>query len=192
MGFSRLFLILLSYFFPINLCSAANPFFQVGFVNIGNFSTESTCGTKLDRLFSQLTSDEVFNYGFYNMSIGQSSDQVNTIGLSRANKREDACSNCLNDMVSELQQRCPNYKEAIGWSEFCTLHYSSQEIFGVMETNPFRPLSSRGNASDVTAFQPDLEFLVEEFKQLCGRWRPSSQVCGRQHDGPDVLGNIMH
>ncbi|GLT27487.1 hypothetical protein SLA2020_024810 [Shorea laevis] len=154
-------LILLFSVFLINVSFAADQYFQFDCANNGNFTANSTYGTNLDSLFSQLNSDEVFNYGFYNMSIGESPDQVNAIGLCRGDRKEDTCRTCLNDTISELQQRCPNYKEAIGWSENCTLHYSSQAIYGVMETDPFRILGS-GNVSDVNAFnQPGIKFLVE-------------------------------
>ncbi|GLT31002.1 hypothetical protein SLA2020_057700 [Shorea laevis] len=160
MGPSALFLILFSSVFLITLISAADIYFQSDCSNNGNFTANSTYGTNLNLLFSQLSTTTDFNYGFYNLSVGRSPDRVNAIGLCRADQKEDACRSCLNDTISELERRCPKYKEAIGWSELCTLHYSSQQLFGSMESNPTRILYNVNNASDVGGFNRALRPLL--------------------------------
>ncbi|GKV34541.1 hypothetical protein SLEP1_g42907 [Rubroshorea leprosula] len=160
MGYSGLFLILFFSVFLINLVSSADPYFQFNCANNGNFTANSTYGTNLNLLFSQLSTTADFSYGFYNLSVGQTPDQVNVIGLCRGDQKEDACRSCLNETVSELEQRCPNYKEAIGWSEFCTLHYSSQQLFGSMESSPSAILLNVNNASDVNGFNQALSSLL--------------------------------
>ncbi|GLT27474.1 hypothetical protein SLA2020_024690 [Shorea laevis] len=90
MGFSRLFLFLLSSAFHINLGSAegAIDFRKSCDISNGNFTPNSIYKANLNRLFSQLSSDQDFNYGFYNMSVGQSPDQVNAIALCRGDQKE--------------------------------------------------------------------------------------------------------
>ncbi|GLU23204.1 hypothetical protein SLE2022_392280 [Rubroshorea leprosula] len=161
MGSSALFLILFSSVFLISLSSAADIYFQSDCVdNNGNFTANSTYRTNLNLLFSQLSTTTDFNYGFYNLSVGRSPDRVNAIGLCRGDQKKDACRSCLNDTISELERRCPKYKEAIGWSEFCTLHYSSQQLFGSMESDPTRILYNVNNASDVGGFNRALGPLL--------------------------------
>ncbi|GLT32075.1 hypothetical protein SLA2020_067650 [Shorea laevis] len=137
MGSSRLILFLFSSVFLINHCSAIASGFRSSWASNGNFTANSTYEANLNRLFSNLSSDQDFNYGFYYMSMGQSPDKINAIGLCRGDQKEDVCRSCLNETISELQQSCPNFNEAIGWSEFRTLLYSNGEIFGVMEVDPF-------------------------------------------------------
>ncbi|GLT83188.1 hypothetical protein SLE2022_014930 [Rubroshorea leprosula] len=192
MGSSRLFLILFSSVFLTNLCPAANALDLCSCSSSkGNFTANSTYGSNLNGLFSQLISDEVFNYGFHNMSVGQSPDQVNAIGLCRGDKKEDACRSCLNDTVSNLQQVCPNCKEAIGYSEFCILHYSSQQLFGVMETDPMAwPLTSDTNATDVNAFNQALSSLLNNLSNRAAAGNSLRKYAADNTTGPDVFQRI--
>ncbi|GKV19236.1 hypothetical protein SLEP1_g29523 [Rubroshorea leprosula] len=145
---SGIFLILFFSVFLTYLPSAADADFRFKCGENGKYTANSTFGTNLNLLFSQLSATADFNYGFYNLSVGQSPDQVNAIGLCRGDQKEDACRSCLNETISELVQQCSNCKEAIGWSEFCTLHYSSQQLFGSMESSSPFILWNPNNASD--------------------------------------------
>ncbi|GLU23199.1 hypothetical protein SLE2022_392230 [Rubroshorea leprosula] len=184
MGYSGLFLILFFSVFLINLVSSADPYFQFNCVNNGNFTANSTYGTNLNLLFSQLSTTADFSYGFYNLSVGQTPDQVNVIGLCRGDQKEDACRSCLNETVSELEQRCPNYKEAIGWSEFCTLHYSSQQLFGSMESSPSAILLNVNNASDVNGFNQALSSLLNNLSSRAAAEGPLLKYAAGNTTGP--------
>ncbi|GKV19250.1 hypothetical protein SLEP1_g29536 [Rubroshorea leprosula] len=162
MGCSRLLLILFFSVFLISLISAADLNFRFACVNNGNFTTNSTYGTNLNRLFFQLSTTVDFSYGFYNLSVGRSPDQVNAIGLCRGDQMEDVCRRCLNETVSELQQQCPNYKEAIGYSEFCTLRYSDQQLYGSMKGSPYFAISNVSSTSDVDGFNQALISLLTD------------------------------
>ncbi|GLT52622.1 hypothetical protein SLA2020_259530 [Shorea laevis] len=194
MGSSRLFLILFFFVFLTNLCSTADSLFLPSCSSsYGNFTANSTYGSNLNGLFSQLISDEVFNYGFYNMSVGQSPDQVNAIALCRGDKKEDACRSCLNDTVSNLQQRCPNNKEAIGYSEFCILHYSSQQLFGVMETDPMGwPLTSITIATEVDAFNQALSSLLNNLSNRAAAGNSLLKYAADSTIGPGVFGGRIY
>ncbi|GLT83177.1 hypothetical protein SLE2022_014820 [Rubroshorea leprosula] len=165
MGFSRLFLFLLSSAFHINLSSVegAVDFRKSCDISRGNFTANSTYKANLNRLFSQISNQD-FNYGFYNMSVGQKPDQVNAIALCRGDQKEDACRSCLNDTISMLQEACPRNKEAIGWLELCTLRYSTRTIFGVMETDPYDKLwrsDSDSAPQDANDFDRAMSFLLK-------------------------------
>ncbi|GKV39951.1 hypothetical protein SLEP1_g47643 [Rubroshorea leprosula] len=168
MGFSRLFLLLLSSAFHINLSSSkvALYFRYNCSISHGNFTANSPYEANLNRLFSQLkSSDQDFNYGFYNISVGQSPDQVNAIALCRGDQNENNCRNCLSETISSLQEVCPRNKEAIAWSQqLCTVRYSTRKIIGVMEVDPFDKINRFASQSvplDVNDFDRALSFLLK-------------------------------
>ncbi|GKV19249.1 hypothetical protein SLEP1_g29535 [Rubroshorea leprosula] len=181
MGYSGLFLILFFSVFLINLVSAADPYFQFNCVNDGNFTANSTYGTNLNLLFSQLSTTADFNHGFYNLSVGWSLDQVNAIGLCRGDQKEVACRSCPIETISELKQRCPEYKEAIGWSEY----YG--DVF-IWELSPFLRDLSRDAAAggpllkyaaNYTAGIYALEQCTPDLSQKdCSQWRSQGVARG--------------
>lgn len=140
MASSKLLLIILFgsvlHFCQFNLCFSEDGFgFQFNCYNYQNFNSGSIYGTNLDRLFSQLSTVD-FNYGFYNFSVGMSPDKISLTGLCRPDQLEDTCNSCLKDIISKLNHSCPNNIAAVGWLEKCAVHYSNEEIFGVMSTEP--------------------------------------------------------
>ncbi|GLT30997.1 hypothetical protein SLA2020_057660 [Shorea laevis] len=134
MGCSKLLFI---FFSSVNLCFAAIPNFKYQCVTNDNYTHGSAYQVNLQHLSTQISSTKDFNYGFYNITVGKSPDQVNAIGLCRGDIMQDACKTCLNNSLLELEQSCPNNKEAVGWSDSrCMLHYSGRDIFGTKETTP--------------------------------------------------------
>ncbi|GKV39028.1 hypothetical protein SLEP1_g46864 [Rubroshorea leprosula] len=166
MGFSVLFLFIISSAFHINLTSSADiadDFRSSCDGSNGDFIANSTYKDNLNLLFSNL-SDQDYNHGFYNVSVGQSPDQVNAIALCRGDQNEDICRSCLKNTTAALQQTCPNKTEAIGWSTFCTLRYSNRQIYGVMEADPSAAIWRTDNLSkpsDPDGFNQTLSFLLK-------------------------------
>ncbi|XVE87859.1 hypothetical protein DITRI_Ditri19aG0022100 [Diplodiscus trichospermus] len=147
-GCSRLLLIFYSVIPCLStLTLAADPFFQACINTAGNYTANSTYQANLNNIFSQLTSLTDFNYGFHNLSAGGNATKVNAIALCRGDRNRVDCNSCLNETISELRRLCPFYKEAIGWSEYCTLRYANRDIYGDMEVSPGSCLL---NAQDVT------------------------------------------
>lgn len=133
--------------------------------NKGNYTTNSTYQVNINRLLSSLPSDTNNNYGFYNSSYGQNSDQVNAIGLCRGDINPDACRNCLNYSSNSITELCPNQKEAIEWYDECMLRYSHRSIFGVVETSPSRLLVNAQNiTSNVDGFNEELMNLFDKLR----------------------------
>ncbi|ESW15166.1 hypothetical protein PHAVU_007G049700 [Phaseolus vulgaris] len=128
--------------------------------NKGNYTAESTYQTNLNTLLSNLTSNTQINYGFYNFSYGQNSDEVNAIGLCRGDVMPDECRSCLNDARDNLTQLCPNQKEAILYHDKCMLRYSNRSIFGLMETKPSYYMYNTNNATEVYQFNQVLSSLM--------------------------------
>ncbi|GKV19257.1 hypothetical protein SLEP1_g29543 [Rubroshorea leprosula] len=116
----------------------------------------------LQRLSTQISSTKDFNYGFYNITVGKNPDQVNAIGLCRGDIKQDACKTCLNNSLLELEQSCPNNKEAVGWSDSrCMLHYSGRDIFGTKETTPVSFETTGRKSPNVDRFNLALSSLLK-------------------------------
>ncbi|OMO76703.1 hypothetical protein CCACVL1_15483 [Corchorus capsularis] len=165
MGCSKLLLFTylgLQFLVPFTL--AADPFFQSNCRSEpGNFTANSTYKANLDTIFSQLnrTSLTDFNFGFYNLSVGESTDdQINAVALCRGDRTQEQCNTCLNEAITDLKQRCPLNKEAIGWHEFCTLRYANRVIYGEMQSTPGSCLISGQKASNPDQFNLALDNLL--------------------------------
>lgn len=96
----------------------------------GFYTPNSTYQNNLHTLLSNLTSNTQIDYGFYNFTYGQNSDQVYATGLCRGDITTATCRNCLNDIGSFVLKQCPNQQEAVGLYDKCVLHYSYRSIFG--------------------------------------------------------------
>ncbi|XP_070677635.1 cysteine-rich receptor-like protein kinase 10 isoform X6 [Malus domestica] len=139
----------------------------------GNYTTNSTYQTNLNRLLSSLPSDENGNgYGFYNASyrLNSSNEHIYAIGLCRGDVTVGDCRSCLNNSRYDLLQRCPNQKEAFGSYEKCNLRYSNRSIYGVMETEPSRPSPYYWNinnisSSELDGFNQELEKLLDSIRR---------------------------
>ncbi|GKV53866.1 hypothetical protein SLEP1_g60379 [Rubroshorea leprosula] len=150
--------------------------FRKSCASIGNFTANSAYDANLNRLFFQLSSNQDFNNGFYNMSVGQSPDKVNAIALCRGDKNVSVCISCLKNNTYALRQTCPKNKEAIGWSEFCTLRYSNRQIYGIMEIDPTAELWRTGDSStpsDADVFYQTLSFLLKNLSTRAAAGGPN-------------------
>ncbi|RXI09698.1 hypothetical protein DVH24_014712 [Malus domestica] len=135
----------------------------------GNYTTNSTYQTNLNRLLSSLPSNENGNgHGFYNASyrLNSSNEHIYAIGLCRGDAKTEDCRSCLNNSRYALPQLCPNRKEAIGWYEKCILRYSNRSIYGVMETDPSSYYWNIKNisSSDLDRFNQELRKLLDSIR----------------------------
>ncbi|OMO64895.1 hypothetical protein COLO4_31707 [Corchorus olitorius] len=154
MGFSEMllftYLLLLSLLLAIPTLSLAVIASCVS--TAGNYTANSIYEDNLNTIFSQVTSQTDFNFGFYNLSTGENPNQVNAIAVCRGDRNQSDCNSCLNDTVSGLKQRCPLSKEVVGWSDFCMLRYANRDIFGEMETSPDGCLINTQGVNDTNQF----------------------------------------
>jgi hypothetical protein len=132
----------------------------------GNYTAKSSYEANLNHLLSSLSSNTETDYGFYNSSYGQNSDQAYAIGLCRGDVNPDVCRSCIDNATSLLKHLCPNQKEAIGWYDGCMLRYSNRSIFGIEETVPNSDWSNINgvSASYVNQFNDDLRTLLESLR----------------------------
>ena len=143
------------------------PFLSYYCYDNGNYTNNSIYETNLNQLLSSLYSNTEIDYGFYNSSYGQNSDEVYAIGLCRGDFKPDVCRSCLKNSKENLTRLCPNQKEAIGWNDQCMLRYSNRSsIFGTVETKPYfvlwNPKSVSTNYLD--KFNDALRTLLENLR----------------------------
>ncbi|KAG6658114.1 putative receptor-like protein kinase At4g00960 isoform X1 [Carya illinoinensis] len=113
-----------------------NPLYHFCINDKGNYTSNSTYDKNLNHILSSLSSGARVNYGFFNSSYGNNSDEVHAIGLCRGDSNSDDCRSYLNNAASVLKQNCPVQKEAILWYDYCMFRYSNRSIFGLLETSP--------------------------------------------------------
>lgn len=159
------FFLPLVLFFFTRVC-AIRPVFVRHYClyDTGNFTSNSTYETNLNRVLYSIATAKDSDYGFYNFSYGRNSDSANAIGLCRGDMKSDVCRSCLNDSIYLLTQLCPQQKEAIGWFDNCMLRYSSHSIFGAMETGPDFVMWATVNITEETLFSKKLKTLLDSLK----------------------------
>ncbi|XP_021894435.1 putative receptor-like protein kinase At4g00960 isoform X2 [Carica papaya] len=150
----------------------------------GNYTTNSTYQANLNSLHSSLSSNSETSSGFYNISVGQGSDEVHAIALCRGDLSQDTCLECINSAIDELITLCPRQKEAILWYDRCMFRYSNRSLFGVMETSPERTLVNPENASDAQQFTNDLSDLLASLRDKAASGGSARKVAGNSTSGP--------
>jgi hypothetical protein len=131
---------------------------------LGNFTIGSDYGNNRDTVLAQIYSNKEIDYGFYNFSYGVETGQVNAIGICRGDIKPNDCRDCLKTSTAFLTNRCQLSKEAIVYYDFCTLRYSNNSIFGVMETNTGKYYHIQSKTVVDDAFNRTLKNLLDELK----------------------------
>ncbi|KAL8130194.1 hypothetical protein V2J09_019349 [Rumex salicifolius] len=129
----------------------------------GNYTSNSTYKSNLDKLLTYISTTNNIPYGFYSFSSGVDPNQVNAIALCRGDVvNVSVCHACLNFLKSNLTNLCPTQMEAIGWAEKCMLRYSKSSILGgVWSNHPLYNLDSRVDAEgDVDHFRKVVQDLL--------------------------------
>ncbi|KAM4101961.1 hypothetical protein ACB094_05G186000 [Castanea mollissima] len=156
-----------SSIFMLIVQAYAQPTFLYHFClnQAGTYTTNSTYEENLKQLLFSIYSNTKIDYGFYNSSSGQNSDQVYGIGLCRGDVKPDDCRGCLKNSSDLLTRLCPNEKGTIGWYDQCMLRYSSSSIFRLMETNLGFFMANPNNiSSNLDQFNDDLRALLDNLK----------------------------
>ncbi|BAT93985.1 hypothetical protein LR48_Vigan02g232800 [Vigna angularis] len=153
----------------------------------GNYTANSTYETNLNTLLSTLTSNTEIEYGFYNLTKGENTDQVYAIGLCRGDVKPYECRNCLEHSRGNLSQLCPNRKEAIGWyeDEKCMLRYSNRKILGLMETGPAYFMWNVIDAPQVEEFNKVVNDLLDGLRSKAASGDSRTKYATANATGPD-------
>lgn len=107
----------------------------------------------LDKALATLsTTANLGNFGFYNASVGENLNRVNTLVLCRNDVPSDVCRKCVNDSINRIRELCPNQNEAVEWYDECMLRYSNRFLLNNVETGPSWSYSNPNNSTDVPQF----------------------------------------
>ncbi|KAK1375184.1 putative cysteine-rich RLK (RECEPTOR-like protein kinase) 26 [Heracleum sosnowskyi] len=150
----------------------------------GNYTSSSIYGKNLDTALANLYSAaNTSNSGFYNASVGQDSDRVNTVALCRGDVQPDICRSCIKASIQYLRVQCTNQKEAVEWYYECMLRYSNSSLLNNLVTEPTKALVNRDTTSNQDQFNKDLRDLVEGLRgQATQRKFATGNI-----SGPDFL-----
>ncbi|CAL5345899.1 unnamed protein product [Camellia sinensis] len=174
-------------FILINLVALTitQPDFLYNFcIDNGNYTSNSTYQRNLNTFLSSLSSNTE-KYGFYSSSIGQNPDRANAIVLCRGDVELQACRSCINDSITKLTQVCPNYKEAIGWYDYCMLRYSNASIKGTMTDNPSFWMWNVDNVTSTSQFLLNLGALLENLRNRAAWSSGFRKFAAGNTTGPD-------
>ncbi|KAG8382867.1 hypothetical protein BUALT_Bualt05G0123900 [Buddleja alternifolia] len=134
-------------------------------LNNRNYTSNSTYNNNLNTIFSSLSSN-MSNQGFHNASVGQIPDRVNAIALCRGDVQPDSCRSCIQNATIELQDLCPNQRQAILWRELCTLRYSDNSTNFIGDLADLPAVMSRNvyNATSPRQFDEDVRMLLDQLR----------------------------
>ncbi|KAF7811119.1 putative receptor-like protein kinase [Senna tora] len=151
----------------------------------GNYTNTSRYYTNLHTLLSNLTSNTLIDYGFYNLSFGQSPDRVSAIGLCRGDVKVDTCRSCLQNASILLPQTCPYQKLAVGGYDECMLRYSNLSILGgVLDTGFSLCVLSLENATDVDKYKQVVSELLGSLREKAAAGDSRRKFAAANQTGP--------
>ncbi|RWR90863.1 cysteine-rich receptor-like protein kinase 10 [Cinnamomum micranthum f. kanehirae] len=154
--FSSLLLLLISFHVPTT--NAADPLYHIC-DNTANYTNTSTFGTNLKLLLPSLSSNSTLNYGFYNTSIGQDTNEAYGLVLCRGDASSSTCQNCTQTASDEILSRCPNRSATI-WYDDCLLRYSNSNFLGSSSTPVWVYMWNTQNATNPDQFESVLGELM--------------------------------
>ncbi|KAL0012487.1 hypothetical protein SO802_007595 [Lithocarpus litseifolius] len=153
--------------------------------NTGNYTSSSTYRANLYTLLGSMINNIKINYGFYNFSSGEAPDKVYGIALCRGDTSPSDCRSCIDGATSDLLKACPNQKEAIIWTDKCSLRYSFRSIFNVMEANPLITFYNTGDVPDVEAFNNVLFPLLNSLKNRTASGNSTYKFAAQSASAPN-------
>ncbi|GJX17524.1 cysteine-rich receptor-like protein kinase 8, partial [Tanacetum coccineum] len=154
---------------------------------IGNFPKDLRSLISWADTASDLTSLSNIRYGFYNLSVGQIPDQVNTIALCRGDIQPNACRSCINTASAALREECPYQKAAIGWYEECWVRYTNVTILGTLDTRIARCERSKwkNGCQMLSQFNQALDQLLDQLRSEASRGGSLRKYASNSTNGPD-------
>jgi hypothetical protein len=132
--------------------------------NHGNFTDDSAYKNNRNTVFEKIYSNKTIDYGFYNFSFGNEPDKVYAIGLCRGDIEPDDCRSCLSQLATLLAERCSIQKEVTGYYDSCTLRYSNNSLYGVLDTEIGKVYHLGDKTGVDYAFNQTLSNLLDELK----------------------------
>ncbi|CAN8237945.1 unnamed protein product [Cochlearia groenlandica] len=134
------------------------------------FNGNNSYGQNRLDLFSSLASKVVSNGGFYNASLGKSSNRVRVLGLCQRGYEQEACMSCIEKATQGIHTNCPDRMDSFTWDKddldnvSCLVSSSNNSTFGSLELRPAvkyqSPLSIADLAQNMTLFEQEWDAMV--------------------------------
>ncbi|GKC37638.1 cysteine-rich receptor-like protein kinase 26, partial [Tanacetum coccineum] len=176
-------LLWLSFVFSYLITTLAQPKYFSHFCGT-NVTRNSAFKKNLDTSLSNLTGTNN-GFGFFNLSVGQGIDKVNSAVVCRGDINPDVCQSCLSDSMVTGRKVCPNSSYAILWYDDCWLTYSNDEILGNIDTSDFSYSGSQ--TTNVGKFNDDLRSLLEKLKADAASGGALRKFASGNAPGPDSI-----
>ncbi|XP_019057298.1 PREDICTED: cysteine-rich receptor-like protein kinase 29 [Tarenaya hassleriana] len=151
----------------------------------GNFTANSTFAANLNHLVPSLSSLSPSPYGFYNVSVGNPSEEsANAIALCRREVRREDCLSCVQKAARTLTEQCPWRKEAVIWYTHCMFRYSNASSLGFSVRTPnFAFISGKeisGNKDEFVRLQTE---LLNRLKDIAAAGGPNRKYAQGEGNG---------
>uniref|UniRef100_A0A803LKU3 Uncharacterized protein n=1 Tax=Chenopodium quinoa TaxID=63459 RepID=A0A803LKU3_CHEQI len=105
------------------------------------YDQESEYANNVDLLLSNLTSRASTNK-FYNVSSGETPNQVYGLFLCSSYTTDQVCQDCITLAQGEIRQQCPSSVASIVWYIECMLRYANHSIFAINDESVHRYMES--------------------------------------------------
>ncbi|KAL0693406.1 hypothetical protein Bca4012_060586 [Brassica carinata] len=155
-------------------------------------SPQSTFSKNLNSLVLSIPTLHANTYNFYNLSVGDISDQdrVEAIGVCNRVVKSVDCRTCVYQAAINLTTTTsPQIREGYWRSTNCMFRYSDKPIFGILETNPvfeaLNPNKSTGDRDEFVRLQSE---LLNRFRKLAAAGGSKRKYV--QGSGPGPLPNM--
>ncbi|XP_047316276.1 cysteine-rich receptor-like protein kinase 10 isoform X2 [Impatiens glandulifera] len=132
--------------------------------NTTTYTSNSNFRSNLNLLLSTLSSNSTVPSGFYNATVGHSTnDTVYGLFLCRGDLSPESCQDCVTTAAGEIVSTyCPTQKRVVIWYEECMLRYSDQSIISIVDRS-FRPtLYNTQNVTDPQGFTQALAEIMTD------------------------------
>ncbi|KAJ0252638.1 Serine-threonine/tyrosine-protein kinase [Hirschfeldia incana] len=151
-------------------------------------SQQSTFSKNLNSLIASILDLHANTYNFYNLSVGDISDQdrVEAIGVCNRVVRSVACRDCVFEAAINLTTTTSSQVREGYWrATNCMFRYSDKPIFGILETNPtFEALSPNKSAGDGDEFNRLQSELLNRFRKQAAAGGSKRKYIQGQGPGP--------
>ncbi|CAN6971859.1 unnamed protein product [Brassica rapa subsp. trilocularis] len=161
-------------------------------------SPQSTFSKNLNSLVASIPNLHANTYNFYNLSVGDISDQdrVEAIGVCNRVVLSVDCRSCIFQAALNLTtSTSPQHREGYWRSTNCMFRYSDKPIFGVLETNPvfeaLNPNKSTGDRDEFARLQIELLNGFRKRAAAGGSKRKYVQGSGPGPNSSTFLGAVM-
>ncbi|KAG1368250.1 cysteine-rich receptor-like protein kinase 6 [Cocos nucifera] len=154
-------LCLLLFFFLLNHSPpAAADVLDQKCGSTGNYTTNSTYASNLNRLLTYLDNNTSLSGGFSNFTVGQIPNQIYGLALCRGDTNASTCRSCLDNAIQDAPNLCPYAKSAIVWYDYCLLHYSNQRFLSTIDTSDEIEMYNTSNITDPSLFDKLVSVLM--------------------------------